>query len=116
MPLVAETQGAATQLVLIKFVRQYSIELHEFCANLGHAPPIFAFQKLPGGWCAVVIEYIESGLPITDPRLLPAHRDRWVAKLQQLMDNFHKKDFVHGDLRDANIICKAGSMMLVDFD
>ncbi|KIL58229.1 hypothetical protein M378DRAFT_181377 [Amanita muscaria Koide BX008] len=87
------------QLVLVKFSRRYPIELHEFCANSGHAPRIFAFEQLPGGWCAVAMEYIESGLPITDPSLPPTHRDRWAAELQHLMDDFHSKDLVHGDLR-----------------
>ena len=32
------------------------------------------------------------------------------------MDDFHKDNLVRGDLRDANIICKGDSVMLVDFD
>jgi len=39
-----------------------------------------------------------------------------MAKLQELMDSFHRKGFVHGDLRDVNIICKNDSVMLIDFD
>jgi tRNA A-37 threonylcarbamoyl transferase component Bud32 len=108
--------GADKQLVLVKFVRRYSIELHEICAKSGHAPPIFAFERLPGGWFAVVMEYIESGVPITHSSLLAAHRNRWMAELQDLMDSFHAKGLVHGDLRDANIICKNNSVMLIDFD
>ncbi|KIL70470.1 hypothetical protein M378DRAFT_68187 [Amanita muscaria Koide BX008] len=104
------------QFVLVKFSRRYPIELHEFCANSGHAPRIFAFEQLPGGWCAVVMDYIESGLPITDPSLPPVHQHRWAAELQRLMDDFHSKDLVHGDLRAANIICKGDSVMLIDFD
>ncbi|KIL58378.1 hypothetical protein M378DRAFT_181285 [Amanita muscaria Koide BX008] len=100
---VAETPDK--QRVLIKFTRRYPIELHEYCANLGHAPPILAFEKLPGGWCATAMEYIESGPPITDPSLPPAHRDCWAAALLRLMDDFHSKDFVPGD-----------SVTLVDFD
>ncbi|KIM86156.1 hypothetical protein PILCRDRAFT_65550, partial [Piloderma croceum F 1598] len=46
---VTEMPGADKQLVLIKFARRYSIELHEFCANSGHAPPILAFERLLGG-------------------------------------------------------------------
>jgi serine/threonine protein kinase len=113
---IAEMPAADKQLVLIKFARQYSIELHELCANSGHAPRILAFERLPGGWFAVAMEYIESGVPITHSSLLPAHRDRWMAELRGLMHSFHEKGFVHGDLRDANIICKNDSVMLIDFD
>jgi serine/threonine protein kinase len=113
---VAETPGPDKQLVLVKFVRRYSIELHQICANSGHAPRILAFERLPGGWSAVAMEYVESGVPITHSSLLAAHRDHWMAELQGLMDSFHEKDLVHGDLRDANIICKNDSVMLIDFD
>lgn len=104
------------QLVLIKFVQRYSIELHDFCAKSGHAPRILAFERLPGGWYAVAMEYIESGIPITHSTLLLAHRDRWTEELQRLMDRFHVEGLVHGDLRAANILCKEDSMSLIDFD
>ncbi|KAF8224895.1 hypothetical protein L208DRAFT_1380904 [Tricholoma matsutake] len=104
------------QLVLIKFVQWYSIELHDFCAKSGHAPRILAFERLPGGWYAVAMEYIESGIPITHSTLLLAHRDRWTEELQRLMDCFHVEGLVHGDLRAANILCKEDSMRLIDFD
>ncbi|KAF8271332.1 hypothetical protein EI94DRAFT_600584 [Lactarius quietus] len=32
------------ELVLIKFVRRYSIELHSFCAKTGHTPPIIGYE------------------------------------------------------------------------
>jgi tRNA A-37 threonylcarbamoyl transferase component Bud32 len=62
------------------------------------------------------MEYIESGVPITHASRLSAHRERRVAELQRLMDDFHEKDLVHGDLRAANIICKDDFVMLIDFD
>ncbi|KAF8227067.1 hypothetical protein L208DRAFT_1405999 [Tricholoma matsutake] len=104
------------QLVLIKFVQQYLIELHDFCAKSGHAPWILAFERLPGGWYAVTMEYIESGIPITHSTLLLAHRDHWTEELQCLMDCFHVEGLVHGDLRAANILCKEDSMRLIAFD
>lgn len=101
------------QPVLIKSTRRYSIELHHFCAKLGRAPQIFAFERLPGGWFGVAMEYIESGIPITCSTLLAAHRDRWTKELQHLVENFHSRG---RDLRDPNILCNGESVMLVDFD
>jgi hypothetical protein len=115
---IAETPGIDNnkQLILVKFAKRYSIELHEFCAKAGHAPPILGFETLPGGWCAVAMEYIESSVPISRSSVLSDHRDRWITELEDLVDGFHEKDLVHGDLQDENIICKGPSMMLVDFD
>ena len=109
----AKTPGADNP-ILIKFSRTYSIELHKFCTNLGHAPQILGFQRLPGGWCAVAMEYLEEAVPITDAPLLSAHRDCWTDEIQALVEGFHRQNLVHGDLRDVNILCKEGSVMLVD--
>ncbi|KAK2463915.1 hypothetical protein APHAL10511_004087 [Amanita phalloides] len=101
------------EIVLIKFSQRYSIELHEHCLNSGHAPQIFAFERLPGG---VAMEYIQSGVPITGSSHSPKNQQRWIAELEGLVADFHGKDLVHGDLRDSNIMCEGDSMMLLDFD
>jgi len=113
---IAQTLGPDTRRTLIKFTQQYSIELHTFCANMGRAPKILAFQQLPGGWSAVAMEYTESACSIADAHDLPAHLNDWMKKIEDLMSGFHDAGFVHGDLRDANIICNGDSVMLIDFD
>lgn len=102
------------ELVIVKFARQYSIELHQFCTGLGHAPQIFAFERLPGGWYAIAMEYIDSGLPIT--HATAAHQGCWTKELEDVVARFHSEGLVHGDLRDANILCKGDLMMIIDFD
>ena len=37
-------------------------------------------------------------------------------ELEDLVGSFHTEGLVHGDLRDANIICKGNSVTLIDFD
>ena len=42
---------------------------------------------------------------------------RWKSDLQELVAEFHNMGFVHGDLRDTNILSgNDGSVKLVDFD
>ncbi|KAH9034952.1 hypothetical protein EDB85DRAFT_1889473 [Lactarius pseudohatsudake] len=110
--------GSDDKFILIKFMRQYSLDLHQFCAEAGHTPLILGYEQLPGGWYAVAMEYIESGISITNLDLLTSHCDHWMMELRQLINNFHAVDLVHGDLRDTgtNILCKGKSVMLVDFD
>ncbi|KAH9077703.1 hypothetical protein EDB83DRAFT_2285803 [Lactarius deliciosus] len=102
----------ADELILIKFAQRYSIDLHHFCAKAGHAPSILGYERLPGGWFAVAMEYVEPDTSITKS----THRVRWKKELENLMKSFHAKNLVHGDLRDANIICRGESVILVDFD
>jgi len=104
------------ETVLLKFSRIYCLELHEFCLGRGLAPDILAFQELPGGWKAIAMEYIEEASMITVAPGLDTHRDRWRQQLRDLVDAFHGENLVHGDLRDANIICKGDNVKLIDFD
>jgi len=114
---VAETTGPKKETILIKFVREYSIELHNFCAKRGHAPRIFAFETLPGGWRAIAMKYIVSAVLITSSPGLNTHGRRWASELKQLVNEFHEEGLVHGDLRDANMISdEEYTLMLVDFD
>ncbi|KAH8990741.1 hypothetical protein EDB92DRAFT_1862947 [Lactarius akahatsu] len=102
----------ADELILIKFSQRYSIDLHHFCAKAGHAPSIFGYERLPGGWFAVAMEYIKPDTSIMES----THRVRWKQELETLMKSFHAENLVHGDLRDENIICRGDSVILVDFD
>ncbi|KAF8804084.1 hypothetical protein BYT27DRAFT_7108055, partial [Phlegmacium glaucopus] len=113
---LAETTGPEKQTIIVKFVREYSIDLHAFCAERGFAPHILAFEQLPGGWKAIVMEYIASGTTITKSSGLDTHRDKWTRELLQLVKDFHAEGLVHGDLRDVNIIFNDHRVMLLDFD
>jgi len=105
------------QRILVKISRTYCLELHEFCRGRGLAPGILEFQELPGGWKAIAMEYIEGASIITTAPGRATHRNKWGQQLRDLVDAFHReKDLVHGDLRDANIICKGDEVKLIDFD
>ena len=109
-------RSGVEELIFLKFAQRYAIELHDLCAKEGHAPSILGYEQLPGGWFAVAMEYVEGSISITHSDLLTRHRDRWTEELTHLVKRFHAEDFVHGDLRDANILCKDDTVMLIDFD
>ncbi|KAJ3500012.1 hypothetical protein NLJ89_g9980 [Agrocybe chaxingu] len=116
---MAEMGEPEFKTILVKFVQGYSAELHAFCADSGHAPRILAFEKLPGGWLAVAMEYISSGVTTTTAASsrLASCRERWTSQLWKLVRSFHDSSFVHGDLRDPNIICDdKDRVLLIDFD
>lgn len=115
---IAKTQGTEEKEIIVKFTRQYSIELHEYCSTkLRCAPDVLAFDRLPGGWNAVAMEYISSALPILESGRLANYGEKWKQDLTGFVDAFHTVGFVHGDLREANIICDdQDRLMLIDFD
>ena len=112
---LATTGGGQT--ILVKFVRQYCPELHGICALSGHAPSLLAYERLPGSWYGVAMEYVSDAVPVTMHDCIPEHFERWKTQLQGLVAKFHDQGFVHGDLRDANILSgDGGCVKLVDFD
>lgn len=116
---VAELLGENKGQILIKFTHRYSIELHAFCAKHGRAPRIHGFGSLPGGWFAVAMDYISTGLhPPQVLDLTTALIEKWATQLTTIMQSFHNEQLVHGDLRGPNIICHGEDLdvMLIDFD
>ena len=72
--------------IVVKLARSYSPELHQLCADLGHAPKLYAVQKLPGGLVAVAMEYL-VGITLESLEFItPARRDKWIDELEQLVD------------------------------
>jgi tRNA A-37 threonylcarbamoyl transferase component Bud32 len=88
-----------------------------FCSESGHAPHILAYEELPGGWKAIAMEFIETGILITMVPELTTCRDKWTEELKKLIKSFHEIGFMHKDLCNPNIICDdKGGVFLVDFD
>ena len=107
--------------ICIKFVRRYGVEVHRWYAGRGMAPELFGFQRLPGGWYLVVMEFLEK------PWELLWERKRYVtfspseALKDQLRDTIiemHQNHIVHGDIRDTNVMVDTASnqFRLLDFD
>ena len=110
---IAETPDA--EQIIVKFTRRYSIELHAFCAERGHAPRILGFGSIPGGWSITAMDYISASMHPSES-LNRALRDKWKDDLRTLVTSFHREELVHGDLRKPNMICSDENIMLLDFD
>jgi len=116
--LVSPTSPQTERAIYVKFSQRYSVELHRFCASKGLAPKVFGFQQLSGGWFAVAMEKIDT---LDYKRIASFPRpEEWERSLKALVDEFHRKGFVHGDLRLANFVFTKSDnprrVLLVDFD
>ncbi|KAI9449631.1 hypothetical protein BJY52DRAFT_1192401 [Lactarius psammicola] len=113
---IAKTLDVPEKEIIVKFTRRYSIDLHNFCAERGHAPSILGFSSVPGGWFVVAMDYISPSVYPSQSRNLVRLRDKWKGDLKTLVQSFHEANLVHGDLREPNMICSGETIMLVDFD
>jgi len=102
--------------ILVKFTPHYSIALHEFCVAHQKLPQILSFDQLPSGWYCVAMEYYSSAVLLLHTTCLGTRGRKWMAELQDLVKSFHAENFIHGDLRDSNIICDGAQFFLIDFN
>ncbi|CAG8838437.1 38653_t:CDS:2, partial [Gigaspora margarita] len=103
---------------LVKFTQKYSKEAHSTCFELGLAPRLWAVNNLQQGWKIVVMEYLEEHKP------LHTFNSELLSQTENVVKNavklFHDSGYVHGDLRDENIMAKYKNgeidIKFVDFD
>lgn len=113
---LASTTDPNSQVILLKFSRQYGMELHQFCASINHGPELLAFERLPGGWFGIAMAYLPSAERILDSRNLSNHAEKWLADIDDVVTKFHARGYVHGDLRPPNFIVDGETLLLIDFD
>jgi hypothetical protein len=102
--------------ICIKFVRRYSMEAHVRCSSLGFAPTLKGFERIPGGWYIVVMDFIED-----EYHNLETSPDKasFESEVRVSVESLHEAGFVHGDIRSANIMVKkdgSPGIMILDFD
>lgn len=104
--------------IIIKFTKRYSENAHRHCSGQGAAPRLYAFNALPGGWFMVVMENLSSS-----HKLVHQHdqiSSEMSDALQKAVGILHDGNFVHGDVRDVNLMVPeeggVGNFMILDFD
>ena len=102
--------------LFIKFTRQYGTDAHRACSTEGIAPRLYGVAPLPGGWSMVVMEYLD---PAAFRHVSGGDIDL-ETEVRNAVGVLHLRGFVHGDLRDSNMMCiqegGAWRVLLVDFD
>jgi serine/threonine protein kinase len=102
--------------VFVKFVRQYSKEAHIKCSSMGFAPQLRGFQRVPGGWYMVIMDYLDDTYEDLDDS---PFKTSFYRQIREKIESLHQAGYVHGDIRGPNMLVKKngkGEVMLVDFD
>jgi len=100
------------QKCVIKFSgKPYPVELHKLLAKAQMAPKLFGYQEFSGVH-VVVMELLEEAAHF-NPKTAD---DSLKEKVRAAVKLMHDDGWVHGDLRDANILVKNGKVYLIDFE
>ena len=107
---------------IVKFTCQYSEAAHNYLASHGLTPRIWKRIPIPGSWTAVVMDKSNYEV-LYDLELLEAEQDKVKRKVTSIVKTLHEGGFVHGDIRDTNLLIDRASLAsddvmvhLIDFD
>ncbi|RHZ84276.1 hypothetical protein Glove_84g161 [Diversispora epigaea] len=107
--------SSVPEFLIVKFVTRYGLEMHQICANKGIAPKIYGYEKINCDWNMVIMEYlsdykslgqIPNPLEPSEPPLKMDQKMRLQEKINDVVKEMHSEGFVHGDLREDNILYK----------
>ncbi|KAE9399805.1 hypothetical protein BT96DRAFT_993605 [Gymnopus androsaceus JB14] len=96
---------------------RYGKDAHVFAAKEGVAPEIWGYQELSAGWTMVLMEDLTD----THRRFKPGedNDDALKKSMAAFLCRLHAKGFVHGDIRDVNILVENGigiGWRMIDWD
>ena len=110
--------------VVVKFTLTYNSTVQQYLHSHGMAPQLIVEAELNAGWKVIVMEYIE-GKTLHECRctLRDPQKDAIRKKLKEAIQSMRDKKYVHGDLRQPNIMIKnsetgsdSPTPIIVDFD
>ncbi|KAL0221426.1 hypothetical protein RCL1_001280 [Eukaryota sp. TZLM3-RCL] len=104
--------------VVIKFYRNYRVEIHKYLSTIGYAPEIKAFEKI-GNWFVLIEEFLDGWTKVSEVlRASPADPDVSIIqeKAEVILEHLKKEQFVHGDFRPTNMFYNPTSKTLKVFD
>ncbi|KAI6041164.1 hypothetical protein EDC04DRAFT_2879030 [Pisolithus marmoratus] len=108
--------SAIVDRICIKFAQRYSPDAHKHCTSVGCAPTLRGFEKIPGGWFMIVMDDLSNNYETLENQRVPIPTK---SLIRTKLAEFLEEGFVHGDIRDTNImVSKSDNMQfrIIDFD
>jgi len=107
---------------LVKYTRWYSKETHEHLASYGFAPMLRQCVQVSAEWIAIIMDRSKYEV-LYGQMLSNAEQEKVRRKVNSMVQVLHEGGFVHGDIRDVNLLVDVGSLAsdnvavhVVDFD
>ncbi|KAF8346740.1 hypothetical protein F5887DRAFT_1158236 [Amanita rubescens] len=107
---------------VVKFTPWYSEDTHNYLASYDLAPRLRRCVRISADWIAVIMDKSKYLVPF-DLILSDEDNEKVRHKVTSVVRMLHQKGFVHGDIRQANILIEKESLRsddvkihLIDFD
>ena len=107
---------------IVKFTSKYSKAAHDHLTSRYMAPRIRNCIRISADWTAVIMD-MSLYKVLFDLQLSKVEQDRVKRQVMRIVEILHEGGFVHGDVRDSNILVDPASLVindvsvhLIDFD
>ena len=108
------SEDEAKYNVVIKFTPTYCEAAHRKLSDVERAPSLRFCERVESvGMYVVVMDYVDGEQIGARERLTD---EGHIEQLRMAMKTLHDADYVHGDLREPNILITTGGLKLIDFD
>ncbi|KAH7108569.1 hypothetical protein BKA62DRAFT_649367 [Auriculariales sp. MPI-PUGE-AT-0066] len=110
------THDGSAISVIVKFTHRYCREAHIVVSNNGAAPQLLHCEwDETVGQMVVMWEYVDATK--VDDTKQQLNCDQSIRRLEDAVKAMHEAGFVHGDLREPNILLDGNNTpMIIDFD
>ncbi|RIB15798.1 hypothetical protein C2G38_1876707, partial [Gigaspora rosea] len=102
---------------------RYSLDAHKLLSEVGYSPKVFTTSAVPGNWILIYMEYLNnhSILYHITSNLDDQKRSSLRKKIEEVVKYLHNLGYVHGDLREGNILVRQlegneFDVKLIDFE
>ncbi|CAG8835555.1 43922_t:CDS:2, partial [Gigaspora margarita] len=95
---------------------RYSLDTHKLLSEVGYSPKVFTTSAVPGNWILICMEYLNN-----HSKLYHITSNLDDQKRKGVVGYLHNLGYVHGDLREGNILVRQlegneFDVKLIDFE
>ncbi|CAG8679160.1 8481_t:CDS:2, partial [Ambispora gerdemannii] len=85
---------------------RYSLDTHKLLAEVGYAPEVYTTSIIPGNWILVYMKCLNNHSILNNitSNLDDQKRSSLRKKIKGIVEYLHNLGYVHGDLREGNIL------------
>lgn len=98
--------------ICVKYTLRYSEAAHNTANGLGFAPKLLKIERIQDWWMVVMEDVSEDYISLAEAKSREFDVQGIQGKVKQVLQLLHEAGYVHGDIRDVNVLVRKPSSHL----